>query len=196
MKIFKASVRIYLTQFTIMLISLVMVIGLFSLAQKHPYIFSSITTAMYLISMYSINWNIGRSDSRKIPGYFPDKKVPVKVAIATAVLPIIFLIIRMAAPNIWQINLPFMNGEYDFFITGCKVNGTPDLIYRLWYFPFAAFVPCGKYFAYIAELFILPIIVFVGYNVGLTRFSVFEYLYARVVFSSKSDSKKESKTRR
>ena len=184
MKTFKAGIRLYINQIICTFLSVFLILPLFSAAQNVPIVFSLITTLIYIAVMYSSAWRVGLKDSRKIPGYFPDPKMPLRLSIITVIIPIILLIIRFAAPNILAVNLPFMRGETDFFVKGCIINGTPDFIYRLWYFPFAAFVPSGSIAAYIAELFVLPVIIYAGYNVGLKKFSLLEFLYAKLVFAS------------
>ena len=193
-KALKAALKIYIRHLILVFITIFMIIGFFSITQKHPYLFSGITTLIYAAAMYGICWHVGRDDSRKIPGSFPDKTMPVKVAALTAVVPIILLIIRVSAPNILPIDIPLVKGECDFFIAGCMVKGTPDMIYRIWYIPFAAFVPCGNFALYIAELLVLPVLIFAGYFVGLTRFSILEFISTKLVFANKNNqNKKETK---
>ena len=92
--------------------------------------------------------------------------------------------------------MPFMRGEYDFFVSGCKITSTPDLIYRLWYYYFAAFIPSGSIAAYTAVIFVQPIIIIAGYAVGLKRFSMLEFFSARVVFSQNPNDKNKNKKKR
>lgn len=196
MKTFKAVMRIYRNQLIIIVLSMFLVLPLLALAIEIPWLFSLITSLIYVMTMYSSAWHVGALDSRKIPGYFPDKTMPVKMAVFTAIVPIILLILRLAAPDLWTVNLSFMKGGIDFLVTGCRIEGTPDFIFRIWYFMFAAFVPSGNIAAYIAQMFVLPILIFVGYYVGLKKFSLAEFLYARIVFSKSSDEAKGKKHRR
>lgn len=191
-KALKAASKIYIRHLILVFITIFMVIALFSVTQKHPYLFSGITTLIYAAAMYGTCWHIGHDDSRKIPGSFPDKTIPVKVAVLTAVVPIILLIIRVAAPDIWPIDIPLVKGECDFFIAGCIVKGTPDMIYRIWYLPFASFVPCGNFALYIAEMFVLPVLIFTGYYVGLTRFSILEFISTKLVYENKNKQNKKA----
>lgn len=196
MKTFKAVMRIYRNQLIMIFLSVFLILPLFTLADKLPWLFSLITSLVYALTMYSSAWHVGERDSRKIPGYFPDKTMPVKMAAFTAVVPIVLLILRLAAPDLWAVNLPFMKGDIDFFVMGCRIEGTPDFIFRIWYFMFAAFVPSGNIAAYIAQMFVLPILIFAGYYVGLKKFSLAEFLYARVVFSKNPEEAKGKKRRR
>ena len=86
-----------------------------------------------------------------------------------------------------------MRGDTEFFIKGCFINGTPDFVYRIWQIAFSGFIPSGNAFAYFAALLIEPIFVYIGYCVGLRRFSVMEYISAKIVFSSSSDNKKKKR---
>lgn len=204
MKAFKAGMRIYLNQLLVILITIILIVPLLSMAQNLPYLFSAITTVIYGMMMYSVAWNVGVRDARNIPGFRPDIKVPLKISLITAIVPVILLVLKLALPDIWAVDLPFMKGEVDFFIRDLKIEGTTDFIFRMWYLPLAAFVPTDSLFATVAQMFVLPAIIYVGYLVGLQRFSLFEYLYARVVFSDngkngktgKNGKKKENALRR
>ena len=147
MKAFKFGMSIYLKNIIAIFISAFLVVPLFTVAEKLPLLYSSVTALIYFGIIYSHAWNYGRRDARNIPGFSPDMKLPVKAAAIAAVIPAALLIFRIINPDIWKIDMPFMMGEYDFFVSGCKITSTPDLIYRLWYYYFAAFIPSGTSFA-------------------------------------------------
>ena len=197
MKIFKLSMRFLVCQLVLIVVSVSCVIPFYNMSQNNPYMFSLITGLIYFAVMYSASWRMGRADSRKIPGFFPDMKLPLWVGLTTLIIPVVLYIIRFAFPDIWKLSFPFLDGSVDFFVTGCKVYGTPDMIFRTWYFYFARFIPNSNPVAYFIVMLVLPAIIFAGYRVGLTRFSVTEYLYAKLVF--KKDEKnpgKEDKLRK
>ena len=183
MKYIKTGLKLYLYQMTVMLVSLIITVLMFSMAQDKPWAVSLITSIIFCLTVYVTVWNVGKKDSRKIPGFYPDKSAPVIISATASVIPVVLLLIRLIAPSIWKINLPFLTGEYDFLLLNCKIIGTPDWIYRLWYFPFAAFVPTGNIPAYIAELFPLPVLTFLGYYFGLKRMNLAEYIYANIFFN-------------
>ncbi len=187
MKIFKLVAGLYVNQIFIIVISWILTYPLFNIARTMPMAFSAITSAIYLVFMYSYAWNIGYRDARKIPGYMPSRQVPIKVSLYSAILPVLLLLIRVFFPDIWASENPFLTGETDLIVLNCKTMGTPDFLYRLWYFPFAAFVPTGNLTAYILELFPLPIIVFAGYYTGLKRFSISYFLRSKIVYKNNKD---------
>ncbi len=190
MKILKAVSKIYAIHIIVFLISVFLMVGMFGFAESSPVLFSLITSVLYVLFMYSTAWNVGIKDARNIPGYHPDKFVPLKISVYTAIVPVALLALRVIAPELWNADFPFLKGEVDFFIGGFRIYGMTDFIFRMWYLCFAGLVPSGNIFAYVLQIFALPIVIFVGYFVGIRKFSIFEYLYARLVFSSKDDDKK------
>ncbi len=166
-KAFKAGMRVYLNQFLAVIITVILIVPLLSMAQKLPWLFSGITTWIFVAMVYSTMWRVGARDARRIPGFFPTRKHRLSFRFIVTVLPVCLLILRLAAPGIWRVDLPFMKGEVDFFIGGLKIEGTTDFILRLWYLPLAAFVPTGSIFAYAAQMIVVPAVVFEGYFVGL-----------------------------
>lgn len=191
MKIFKATMSLYLNQIFTIIISLFLVFPFYKVVRSKPMIFSAVTVLIYFMFMYSYSWNVGYRDGRKIPGYMPDKNVPVKLSVYTAILPVCLLLFRLIAPNALSSDILFLKGESDFFLLGCRTVGVPDFFYRLWFFPFAAFVPTGNILAYILELFILPVVIFAGYFVGLKRFSIMAFLKKKLIFAE--DTKKKQR---
>lgn len=193
MKIFKATCRVYLNQIIATIAAMFFLISLYPVAESTPEVFSLITAALYILIMYNTAWKVGLRDARKIPGYFPDRAVPIKISLYTAIIPLILLILRIIFPDIWRLDFPFMRGEVDFFLKDMKISGTTDFIYRMWYFCFAGFIPSGNLIAYFLQILVLPVVIFIGYYVGLKRFSVIEYLYTKLVFSGKKNDKTKNK---
>lgn len=189
MKIFKLTLMTYLNHIFGILISVFMGFPLYNLAQKFPILFSLITTAIYTLFIYSYAWNIGYRDARRIPGYEPSLKTPLMISVFTMLVPIALLVIRLISPDIWASKIPVIAGEADFFALGCRTSGTPDFLYRFWFFHLAAFVPNGNLFLYVAELFFLPILFFIGYCVGVTRFSISAFLRKNIVFKGSNQNK-------
>ena len=104
MKAFKAGMRIYLNQLLVILITIILIVPLLSMAQNLPYLFSAITTVIYGMMMYSVAWNVGVRDARNIPGFRPDIKVPLKISLITAIVPVILLVLKLALPDIWAVD--------------------------------------------------------------------------------------------
>lgn len=184
MKILKASLKLYVNHFISLLIFLIIIVPMYGAAAKNPKLFSAITAFIYIAIAYGVAWNTGAKDSRKIDGYYPSWGVPAAISAVTAVVPIVLLVLYIAVPDLWYADVPFLRGDVDFFIGGVRFRGTPDFIFRMWYVHFAAFIPNGNIFAYVFSVFILPIIIYAGYGVGLTRFKIFEFLYAKLVFAN------------
>lgn len=189
MKIFKLTLMTYVNHIFGILISVFMGFPLYNVAQKYPVLFSVITTVTYILFMYSYAWNTGYRDARRIQGYEPSIRTPLMISVGVSVVPMILLIIRVALPNIWTCNIPVIAGGADFFVSGCRALGTPDFLYRFWFFHLAAFVPNGNLLLYIAELFFLPILFFIGYFVGVRRFSISAFLRKNIVFKENNQKK-------
>ena len=194
MKILKASLKLYVNHFISLLIFLVMFVPMFETAEKNPKLFSGITAIIYIAIAYGVAWNTGAKDARRIDGYHPSWNVPVAISAVTVVVPLALLVLLIVAPDLWYADLPFLRGDVDFFIGGFRFSGTPDFIFRMWYVHFAAFIPNGNILAYVFALLVLPVIIFAGYGVGLTKFKIFEFLYAKLVFAT--DTKKGGKNKR
>lgn len=188
-KALKFGSTLYLKDLIAILIAAALAVPMYKFTENHPYIFSCGTGLVYFALVYSHSWNYGRRDARKIPGYFPDMKLPVKAAVVSSVIPLIVLIFRMINPDVLRLNMPITKGEMDLFVKGCTVVGTPDLIFRLWYFYIAAFIPSGNLAAYTLTLFVQPLIIILGYWVGLKRFSIIEFTFAKLVFSKDPNEK-------
>lgn len=187
MKLLKSTISIYINHILAVLASLFLGLAFYKTAQNRPFLFSAITLVIYIITLYMAAWRIGRRDGRNIPGFMPDIKMPLMLSVVTAVVPIILLVVRLVLPDVLAIGYEFANGKQDFLVGGCRAIGTPDLMYRVWFFHLAAFVPCGNIFAYIAELFVLPIVIFAGYYVGVSKFSVSEFLMNKIMYTEKKD---------
>lgn len=189
MKIFKSTMSLYLNHLLALLVAFVMIIALYEFADKNPFGFSAITTLIYIMFMYTAAWRIGDKDGRKIPGYYPNNKMPLCLSVYTAIIPIILFAIYVILPDILYVDIPLLRGDVAFFVGNCFVSGTPDLMLRLWFLPFAAFVKSGSIFAYILQFFILPVIIFAGYYVGTKRFSIISYVLPKLMF--KKDNQKK-----
>ena len=184
-KLWKAFWKLNLYHILFAFLALFLVVPCWTMVEKAPVAFSVLTSLIYGCAIYSIGWNYGRLDARNIPGFYPDKSFPVKAGALGAIIPVILLILCLAFPNIWHINIPFVNGEYEFFLTGNRFRGTTDMIYKLWYFPFEAFLGNGRLVTYILAIFVQPILLIAGYLVGLTKFRILDTLIGNLVFSKK-----------
>lgn len=188
MKAFKAGIRIYGHHLSVVLFSIFLVIPFFSIASKLPFLFSFVTVLLYILVLYPLGWNYGKMDSRNIEGFYPDYKFPFKASVISIIIPVILLLIRIAFPDIWHIDIPFVNGETDFFLTGVKLSGTTDMIFKIWYFPLCAFLSNGNIFIYFIWIFFQPALFIVGYFLGLKRFSLMSVFLSKVVYNK--DKKK------
>ena len=191
MKLTKFTLKLYVSHITVMLVS-ILFIGIFpSMAMNSPYLFSSITGLIYIITMYSAGWNFGKRDSRKIEGFMPDKKLPVKAAAFGLVVPIILLVMCYALPDIWKINIPLFTDGVDFILENNKVSGTTDFIYKLWSFPLEAFLGNKNIFRYVLVMLVQPVAAIAGYNVGLTKYEIFASLIGKVIFKKKIEQQNQ-----
>ncbi len=149
-------------------------------------IYSAVTAFAYGCAMYAIGWNYGRLDGRKIPGSYPRPAFPFQISALGAIIPVFLLGLRLGFPDIWPLNLPFLYGEYEFFLTDNRLQGTTDMLYKLWYFPFESFLGNGRIITYVLALFVQPVLVTAGYFVGLTKFKLLDAIVELLVFSKKN----------
>ncbi len=185
MKTTKAVLKLYLYHIFILVIIFVAMGPLWFLMDNMPVLYSLITTVVYSCTVYSVAWNYGKKDGRKIPGSYPEPIFPVKVSAWASVLPIILFIVRFSFPYIISNNLPLINGKYDFFLTGNRLDGFVDFIFKLWYFPFGLFLGNGWFITYLLAVLWLPIMFISGYFVGLTKFRLLDFLSEKFVYTSK-----------
>lgn len=195
MKILKFAGNICLRHLIGIAVSIIMLMPLYAMAENQQFLFSGITAVIAIALVYSCGWHYGFRDARKIKGFTPDKSLPIKSSLIYSILPFAFIIVWLVAPDFMRANIPIMNGDTEFFIKGCFINGTPDFIYRIWQIAFCGFIPSGNAFAYFVVLLIEPVSVYIGYCVGLKRFSIMEYISAKIVFSSSDKDKKTGKKR-
>ena len=190
MKLLRAFGKVIIHNLLLIIVSIFLVAPLNKLAESFPAIFSMITSIIYICTMYSLGWIFGFKDARKIPGYYPDKTFPVKVSLLCSVIPIILIVLKVFCPDIWSTNFPVANGEMDFFLAGNRFYGTCDMLCKIWFFPFGAFLKNDSILAFIAIFLIQPIFIYIGYIVGLTRFDIKEKLFGFILFS-KNDKKRK-----
>ena len=190
MKILRAVTRVYGYHLSVVLFSIFMLVPLFSLAQRLPYLFTTISFLLYVLVLYPVGWNYGYKDSRKIPGFYPDKRFAVQAAGLMMVIPGILFMLRAFFPDIWYINLPIINGEKDLFLTGVKSLGTTDMIFKIWFFPMCAFVTNGKIFVYFLWVLFQPAIFVLGYFLGLKRISIKNFIFGMLVYKNGASGKK------
>lgn len=191
MKLFKAVAKLYLYHLMMVFIAVFLIVPLWALLEHLPLCFTLVTGFLYCACMYSTGWNFGKQDSRKIPGYYPNRLFPVKAGLLGMILPVALLIFRFAAPGAWPMSWPVTGGEMDFLFPGNLVHGTPDLLYKLWYFPLEAFVGNSNPFTYALMILVQPVVFTVGYQVGLTRFRMLDTLLGRLVYKKKIEQQNQ-----
>lgn len=184
LKVLKLSFGLYMRHLVGVLFAFLLAFPLVGLLD-HPYLFGGITAIILLALVYSGGWHAGFRDARKIPGFYPDKKLPVKAAVLFFILPFLLYLLRVFFPAIFPAAFPVTNGTYQFFLLGNFTYGTPDFIYKLWFFPLNAFMGNGNLLLYGIMLFIEPLIAILGYNIGLTRFSILGFLQQKIVYTNK-----------
>lgn len=192
-KLSSAVLKQFLYHLLNIFIAIFLMAPLWSLFDKAQIVYSTITGWIYFVTIYSIGWNFGNRDARKIPGFYPDKKFPFIAAALGLIIPVILLIIRFALPDIWHINLPFITGETEFLFKGNRIHGMTDFIFRLWYFPLEAFITSGSTLACILIIFVQPAAIIAGYFVGLKRFRLTEALFGKMIYAKKQNSKSKKK---
>lgn len=185
MKLFKAFGKVTVHHLLLIIVSIFLVAPFGIFATKFPVIFSLITGIIYICTMYSLGWIFGYRDSRNLPGYTPDKSFPIKVSLLCAIIPIILIILMIFCPDILKVSFPVANGDMDFFITGNRFHGICDMLCKIWFFPFGAFLRNNNAIAFIIILILQPVCLYTGYVVGLTRFSIRDKLTSFIIFDKK-----------
>lgn len=185
MKLVKAMRNFYLSHVITSLISIFLMGTLWSLASRSGMGFSAITALIYVIVIYSVGWNCGDRDGRRIPGFYPDPKFPFLLAGLGAIVPVLLLAVRFLFPGLWSVNLPFITGETEFLLAGNHLQGTMDFIYKLWYFPFLAFMGNGDFWRYLLPIVLQSVLIIIAYFVGTTRFRIMDFITRKLVFTKK-----------
>ncbi len=185
MKALKAACKLYLYHIIILLAFFVLMGPLWFAMDRFPWFYSFFMLIVYGCTIYSVGWNYGKKDGRRIPGSYPNPAFPVKVSLLASVIPLCLFLLRVFFPSIWHIDIPFVNGEFDFLLTGNRLQGTTDFIFKIWYFPFGLFLGNGKMVTYFLAVLVLPVLVISGYFVGLRRFKLLDVLVEKLLYSTK-----------
>ena len=178
----------FFDSYNIILIVIFVTIGpLWFFMDRIPALYSAITSIAYGCMVYSVAWNYGKKDGRRIPGSYPEPVFPIKVSVYASILPILLLVFRFLMPDFIPVSLPLLQGQYDFLLTGNRLYGAFDLIFKSWYFVFGIFLGNGRFITYFLAVLILPILFISGYFVGLTRFKLLDIVAEKLIFSSKNE---------
>ncbi len=190
MTVFKGVRSVWINHIIAVLISLICLIPFSYISTLIPTIYSSIMLFIYLAMIYSAGWNMGKKDSRRIPGYYPNVKRAVIIALVSASITAALLAFRVAAPYIFDriyVANPMNGSRLELADSGGMVAS--NVLYRLWLYPCVGFMPDGNFTAYVLMGLIIPVFVPLGYVVGLRRFSVVEKFYPKLIY--KSNGKKD-----
>lgn len=185
MKVAKTVKSIYLSVLGASFLSVLLLAPLWFLFNYSAVLYSSVTAAMQIALLYSAGWRAGDKDGRKIPGFYPSTKFAVSVAAWGAVIPLILLTVRFLLPDLFLTDIPGFCGEQEFLSTGIYIDGTMDLIYRLWNFPYFAFLGNRSLVRYLIPIAVQTLAVLVGYKVGCKRKRIFENLSQKLLFREK-----------
>ncbi len=171
-KVLKTSFKLYLYHIFCVILAVLLLFPLFNFSQEKPYLFSIITTLIYIPTLYSIIWQVGRADSRKIPGFYPDKRVPLAVTGVTLIIPALLILLSLAlkikvADGAYFADV--INGSSPFIFADNYINGVFDFLIKIWYIPFEAFLKNDSVLSFLLVLIIKPLIIFIGYELGVKR---------------------------
>lgn len=130
-------------------------------------------------AIYSVGWNKGRKDARKIAGVHPDLKSNALAALLCSGITLVLLIIRVLAFYIAA------GGVVSSDKPGVLIAA--DIIYRLWNFPFVNYMQSGSLLSYSIPV-IFPFVVYTAsYMLGLKRFSIMENIMPDIIYKKKHD---------
>ncbi len=187
MKLLKGVKSFYVSHIVILVISIFLLVTFWGIASRSGIAFSTVTVIFYMMAAYSVGWNCGDRDGRKIPGFYPSKSFPFILAGLTSIIPLLLYAVRFLFPNLWYVDIPFINGEYQFFFSGNYLHGTMDLVYKIWYFPFISFMGNGNPILYLIPVLVQSLLIVIGYFVGTTRFRIMAYLYPKIVYNKQKE---------
>ena len=181
-------------------------------------IVGGIAAFLYILMLYSIGWNLGKSDSRRTadtlnsdsPKYLHGEALTIRFnrmvkASLFATIPTLFLLaLRIFVPMIFSDTMIPFGSEaievVDGYVIAYETILQPiswffDIGYRIWLMPFITFFRGFDYgitLSYILPIFFAPIFVPIGFKVGVTRFSILEKLVPKLVYKKreKEDVKK------
>ena len=148
-------------------------------------IVSVITSLIYIATLYSVGWNEGRRDSRKVGESFPDLKGIFVAALICGGFTLLLLLIRIVVyhtnPTSWG---PYGEG-HEMILVRSGALVICDVIYRLLNYYFVGFMTSGTLLSYSIPV-VVPVVVFpLSYKVGLTRFSVIEKFMPQLLYKPK-----------
>ena len=187
MKLLKGIRNFYGSHILILFISVFLVATLWVIASRSGIAFSVLTGLIYIASIYSVGWNCGDRDGRKIPGYYPSKAFPFLLAGFSAVIPLSLYALCFLCPNLWFVDVPFIRGELQFLFPGNYLQGTTDLIYKMWYFPLISFMGNAEPLLYAIPMILQSFLIVIGYFVGTTRFRMMDFFMQKFVFRKKKE---------
>lgn len=158
------------------------------MADQYPALYSAITAFAYGCCIYAVGWNCGKKDGRKIPGFYPNPRLPLISSAWGVVIPVVLLILAVFFPDLWHTEIPFVNGEFEFFLTGNFVKGTTDMLFKIWYFAFESFLGNRRIPTYLLAILVQPTLMISGYFVGLTRFKLLDWMGHKILYQNDKSS--------
>jgi len=176
-KVLALTWKIICAQFASIFLSFMFMILLGNLTDKMG-ITNICLILIWFGAIYSVGWNKGKKDSRKITGVKPDVKSNALAGLLCSGVTFVFLLIRIAAFHI---------------AAGGNVENNPgilvasDIIYRLWNFPYISFMQSGTLLAYSVPVLFQFVVYTISYMIGLKRFSIIDNILPKVLYKKKYD---------
>lgn len=156
-----------------------------------PTVYGIIWLWIYVAMIYSAGWNIGKKDSRNIPGYYPNVKRAVLIGLVSASVTAVLFLFRVIAPYVFEpvyMANPANGSQMELVDSGGIVFA--NIAYRIWLYPCLEFMPDGDFWSYIIMGLIIPVFVPIGYIVGLRRFSIVDKFYPKILYRRKDEGNK------
>lgn len=194
MKLFKMTLKILANHAAAVFLTFVMMLFL-SFLSNNIVIFSVIATLIYAGLVYSAGWNVGRKDSRKLPDCVPDVKKAVKAGLIFACIPFVLLIFRVICPFVFPLQWRPYGEGYTMIQALHPVTQIADMSYRIFFFPCIGFMQKGDLLSYVLPILIVPVLVPVGYIIGLKRFSIIEQYMPKVFYKDKNSASLNKKNK-
>lgn len=181
MRIIKEGLKI--TGFHLMISLISVILGFpFWYLVKHPYIFSTIFTLVYISVIYTLGWDMGKRDSRRVGEFQPNLKRAIKTALFAQIISVALFAFRVICPFIFEKVWTAAGAGFELRLIDHPVTTVADLLYKLWFYPCFGFMGNGSFTGYLLPLFIIPVVIPIAYSMGVKKIAWFDKFYNKIMY--------------
>ncbi len=183
MKVAKAVLKLYGYHLFLLFILTFVIYSLWFIADSFPIFFCCFMSFIYGCMIYSVGWNYGKKDGRKIPGSYPDPRFAILVSVFASIIPVCLFLFKILSPQLALVTKAFLPAE--------QLQSIASFIFRLWFFPFGDFIDRGGIIISLLVVLVLPVLFISGYFVGLRRFKLLDLIMEKLLYSTSKAKKNE-----